>query len=338
MRFGYSSHSFLSATDLSRRRRWTSGFAGLAALLALASLLAGCASAAQTSTAATGGAAGKRPTVVATTTIIADMAQNVAGDNAEVVSLLPRGADPHTFQPNPRDSQTLARAAVILENGAGFESWLNKLVESSGTQAKRVAVSNGAKLLTMDAQGHESAAPGDGRVDPHLWLDVANGMLYVENIRDALAAADPAHADSYRANAARYLDELKALDNSIVQQVGSIPRERRKLVTNHDTFGYFAARYGFDVVGAVIPSLSPEAQPSAQDIARLVETVRQTGVGAVFAENTVSPRLAEQIARDSGAQVVGTLYTDSLGESGSAGDSYSKMMRYDVDEIVKALK
>ncbi|MFN8497081.1 MAG: zinc ABC transporter substrate-binding protein [Anaerolineae bacterium] len=327
---------------LARRwRRWAIGRAILAALLVPVWLLAACAPVSQPQ-APGGAAAGKRPTVVATTTIIADMAQNVAGDNAEVISLLPRGADPHTFQPNPRDSQTLARADIILENGANFESWLNKLVESSGTKAKRVTVSNGAKLLAMDEHGQESAASdtqgGGQRTDPHLWLDVANGMLYVENIRDALAAADPAHADAYRANADRYLGQLKALDNDIVQQVGTIPRERRKLVTNHDTFGYFAARYGFDVVGAVIPSLSPEAQPSAQDMAKVIETVRQAGVGAVFAENTVSPRLAEQIARDSGAKVVSTLYTDSLGEPGSAGDSYMKMMRYDVDQIVKALK
>ena len=319
-------------------RRWAHGLAILTALL----VLAGCAPAAPPATTGTSGGTGKRLTFVATTTIIADMAQNVAGDNAEVVSLLPRGADPHTFQPNPRDSQTLARADILLENGANFESWLNKLVESSGTKAKRVVVSDGLKLLQMDEGGHESvasAAPAsDQRVDPHLWLDVANGMKYVENIRDAMAAADPAHADAYRANAERYLGQLKELDDSIVQQVGTLPREGRKLVTNHDTFGYFAARYGFDVVGAVIHSLSPEAQPSAQDIARLVETVRQTGVRAVFAENTVSPRLAEQIARDSGARVVSTLYTDSLGEPGSAGDSYVKMMRYDVDEIVKALK
>ncbi|MFN8474080.1 MAG: zinc ABC transporter substrate-binding protein [Anaerolineae bacterium] len=309
---------------------------------ALVSLvLAGCAASSQPQTSANG-VGGKRPTVVATTTIIADMAQNVAGDNAEVISLLPRGADPHTFQPNPRDSQTLARADVILENGANFETWLDKLIESSGTKASRVVVSNGAKLLQMDAEGQESAestpqASGK-QTDPHLWFDVANGMLYVQNIRDALAAADPAHAEAYRANADRYLAQLKDLDNSIVQQVATVPREQRKLVTNHDTFGYFAARYGFDVVGAVIPSLSPEAQPSAQDIANLVQTVRQTGVRAVFAENTVSPRLAEQIARDSGAQVVSTLYTDSLGEPGKPGDSYINMMRYDVDEIVKALK
>ncbi len=326
----------VSASNMSRWRCLTQWLVLLVPLL----LLAACAPAAQGPSGSASASAGKRPTVVATTTIIADMAQNVAGDNAEVISLLPRGADPHTFQPNPRDSQTLARADIILENGANFESWLNKLVESSGTKAKRVTVSNGATLLQMDGQGHESAAPasssGDQRVDPHLWLDVANGMRYVENIRDTLVAADAAHADAYRANAERYLAQLKELDNSIVQQVGTIPKEQRKLVTNHDTFGYFAARYGFDIVGAVIPSLSSEAQPSAQDIAKLVETVKRTGVHAVFAENTVSPRLAEQIARDAGVKVVTTLYTDSLGEPGSAGDSYVNMMRYNVDQIVKA--
>ena len=320
-----------------------------------------CGAAAQTPgvpTPASGAVAAKKYTVVATTTIIADLAKNVAGDTATVTSLLGPGVDPHTFQPAPRDSQILAGADLILENGLGYEEWLDQVIQNSGTKARRVVVSKG--LTPRRAEGaaeiHDAASfkaeddesdhmdqvtllPAQQLAyDPHLWLDAQAAMTYVENIRDALVQYDIRNAAAYRANAQPYLDQLKELDAYLTQQANSLPQERRKLVTNHETFGYFAARYGFEVVGTVIPSVSAEAQPSAQDVARLVDKVKAQQVPAVFAESTVNPRLAEQIARDAGVKVVTTLYTDSLSEAGKPADTYIKMMRFDMDEIVKALR
>ena len=308
--------------------------------------------------AATGAPSGKKMTVVATTTIIADLAKNVAGDTATVTSLLTPGVDPHTFQPAPRDSQILAGADLILENGLGYEEWLEQVIQNSGTKARRIVVSKGLTPRRGAGAGevHDAAAfkaeddesdhmdqvtllPGQKLAyDPHMWLDVQAAMKYVENIRDALVQYDIRNATAYRANAEPYLAQLKDLDAYLTQEAASLPQERRKLVTNHETFGYFAERYGFEVVGAVIPSVSAEAQPSAQDVARLVDAIKAQRVPAVFAESTVNPRLAEQIAHDAGVKVVTTLYTDSLSEAGKPADTYVKMMRYDMDEIVKALQ
>ena len=336
-------------------------------LLALASLLfwaAACGSASPAPSAtgappnATGAPVGKKLTVVATTTIIADLARNVAGDTASVTSLLGPGVDPHTFQPAPRDSQILAGADLILENGLGYEEWLDQVIQNSGTKARRVVVSKGVtpRRAAQAGEVHDAAAfkaeddesdhmdqvtllPGQqDAYDPHMWLDVQAALKYVENTRDALAQYDIRNAAAYRANAQPYLAQLKDLDAYLAQQAASLPPERRKLVTNHDTFGYFAGRYGFEVVGTVIPSVSAEAQPSAQDVARLVDAVKAQKVPAVFAESTVNPRLAEQIARDAGVKVVTTLYTDSLSEAGKPADTYLKMMRFNIDEIVKALR
>ncbi len=335
-------------------------------LLALAILLlwaTACASAAQAPTATpapsqTGAAPGKKLVVVATTTIIADLARNVAADTASVTSLLGPGVDPHTFQPAPRDSQTLASADVILENGLGYEEWLDQVIKNSGTKARRVVVSKGLTPRRAAGAGevHDAAAfkaeddesdhmdqvtllpKQQNAYDPHMWLDVQAAIKYVENIRDALVQYDIRNAAAYRANAQPYLAQLRDLDTYVAQQAASLPPARRKLVTNHETFGYFAERYGFEVVGTVIPSVSAEAQPSAQDVARLVDAIKAQGVPAVFAETTVNPRLAEQIARDARVKVVTTLYTDALSDAGKPADTYLKMMRFDIDEMVKALK
>jgi ABC-type Zn uptake system ZnuABC Zn-binding protein ZnuA len=272
--------------------------------------------------------------VVATTTILGDLARNVAGDRAVVVTLLPANADPHTFEPTPRDSQKLASADLLLYNGAGLEQWLEPLIASSGTRASKVTVSRGIRTRQMPAD----YAPNKMVDDPHMWFDVQNAIVYTTNIRDALVAADPANAEAYRANAEKYRAQLLELDAWVQSQVAQIPPERRKLVTDHDTLNYFATRYGFTVVGTVIASVSAEAQPSAQSIAQLIETIKRENVHAVFTENTVNPALAQQIARDAGAKIVASLVTDALTDTNGPADTYVKMMRYDVQTIVEALK
>lgn len=304
----------------------------------------------------------KKLSIVATTTIIGDLAKNVIGTAADLVVLVPAGADPHTFEPAPRDSQALARADVLLENGIGLEEWLDKLITNSGTKAKSVVVSKDLKLREAEDDNHhatEVMAEDHGHdekkdeakkdepkkaddhahaFDPHLWLDVQAAIKYVENIRDGLSALDSANAATYKTNAEKYLAQLKELDAYVTQQANSIPKERRKLVTSHDTFGYFAERYGFEIIGTIIPSVSAEAQPSAKDVADLITAIKATQAPAVFTESTVNPRLAEQIAKDASVKVVTDLYTDSLSEAGKAADTYLKMMRYNIDQIVKALK
>ncbi|MCW5881441.1 MAG: zinc ABC transporter substrate-binding protein [Anaerolineae bacterium] len=303
----------------------------------------GACAAASESTATAPAGSGKPLQVVATTSILADLTKNVAGDAATVTSLLPIGSDPHSFEPSPRDSQRVANADVLIENGIGLETWLEPMIQNSGTRASRVVVSEGLTPRAGDTHaGEATLANGKGQhdheLDPHMWTNVHHVIAYVARIRDGLAAADPANAALYQANAARYTTQLQELDAFIVQQAAAIPAERRKLVTNHETFGYFADRYGFEIVGTVLPSVSAEAQPSAQDIARLVDSLKQAGATAVFTEATANPALADQIARDAGVKGVRTLYTDSLGAPGSAGDTYIKMMRYDIEQIVQALK
>ncbi len=273
--------------------------------------------------------------VVVTFSILGDLVQNVGGDKIDLHVLVAPGMDTHTFDPRPVDGVALADAAVVFENGLGFEPWFDRLFAASASKALRVVVTNGIQPRTM-AAGQEGDAQGG--VDPHAWHDVTNAMHMVENIRDGLAQADPANAATYQANAAAYLAQLKELDGWIQAQVASLPPERRKLVTTHDTFGYYAARYGFQIIGTALGSLSTEvADPSAGQIAALVREIRATGVPAVFAENIANPKLMEQIASEAGVQVAPPLYTDALGQPGTAGDTYIHMERYNTETIVRAL-
>lgn len=269
---------------------------------------------------------------VATTSILADLVANVGGDRVEVSALLPPGADPHTFSPSPNEARAVADSQILFENGAGLEEWLGELIENAGGERPTVVVSEGVTAIE-GFEHEEEVGP-----DPHMWFDPANVIIYVENIRDGLKEIDPAGAATYDANAASYIEQLRELDTENEQRLAAIPAERRKLLTNHDTFGYFAARYDFEVVGTVFEGVSTEEEPSPRQVAQLVERIREAGVPAIFAENTVNPRLAEQIADEAGVRVVTDLYTDALGEPGSEGDTYLKMMRWDVGQIVEALR
>jgi ABC-type Zn uptake system ZnuABC Zn-binding protein ZnuA len=297
--------------------------------ISLALLLAACAPLAGSGTRAPGA----RLNVVATFSILGDLVQAVAGDNVQLRTLVGPDGDTHTYEPIPADGVALAQANLIFENGLGFETWLNKLYTASGSQAKRVVVTSGV------TPGKITIGDEAGSTDPHAWQDVTYTLGMVSIIRDSLAAQDPAHAAAYQANAAAYLKQLQDLDTYIQQQANSLPAGRRKLVTNHDALGYFAARYGFTVMGDVLGSVSTEAsEPSAAEIARLIDEIKRAGVPAIFTENIENAAVIRQVAQEAGVTVAPPLYTDALGKPGTAGDSYLKMMRYNVDTIVAALK
>jgi ABC-type Zn uptake system ZnuABC Zn-binding protein ZnuA len=314
---------------------------GLPVLAALAALLAACAAPAAAPDADQGRdmaipalepvdlAAGEKLRVVATTGIVGDVAAQVGGDLIDLTVLIDPGVDPHSYQPVAADLALAEDAHVLLVNGLHLEEGLLATLESVGGTVPLVPVSAGVEVL---------AGGEHGEGDPHTWMDPANVMIWADNIAAAFSALHPAHAADYQANAAAYRVQLEALDAYIREQAARIPQANRKLVTNHEAFGYFAARYGFEVVGTVYLGASQLAEPSAGDMARLVETIRAEGVRAIFIETTVNDALARTISAEIGTPIgVYTLYTGSLGAPGSGADSYTGMMRANIDTIVAAL-
>lgn len=287
--------------------------------------------------------------VLATTTIVGDVVKNVGGDVIELSVLLPVGADPHSFQPSPQDVAKVTNADIIFANGAGLEEFLTPLLESSGATQKMVSVSEGIELLQSAEAQFEHAAetptssnetPGEhdqSAGDPHLWFDPNNVIVWTQNIVRALSEKDPGHAALFQQNGENYIKQLKELDSWIRQQVNQIPVDNRKLVTDHLVFTYFAKQYGFIQEGAVIPGYSSMAEPSAQDIAALEDTIKKYHIKAIFVGKTVNPALAERVAEDTGIKIV-RFYTGSLSEAGGEADTYLKFMRYNVSVIVQALK
>ncbi len=409
--------------------------------------------------------------VLAAESFLADIARNVAGDRLEVSSLIPVGVDPHGFEPAPADVARVADSAVLIINGAGFEGFLNEILENAGGERRVIEASaglasrsaregelavmsddelaevmcaaagepktgsvsagpdaagavavpgesglfavdltrqtdgayGGALRYTTDEAGDFQIATGAGQVvvsnaadaspveaektlalscaglaqgaimelekggayvvtlsgfqaaqamlligpaggahqhegDPHFWLDPLNVIVYVENIRDGLIQADPAGEAAYRANAEAYIAKLRELDGWIAGQVKDIPEAGRRLVTNHESFGYFADRYGFRVVGTIVPNISPTTAPSAQQMARLIDRVKETGARAIFLETGSNPKLAEQLARETGIRVVTELYSHSLSDANGPASTYLDMMRYNTQAIVTALR
>jgi zinc/manganese transport system substrate-binding protein len=301
----------------------------LGALLAL--VLAGCGGDG-------GGGSGSRPVeVVATYSILGDLVENVGGDEVEVTTLVGPNGDAHTFEPAPSDNAELAEAAVVFQNGLGFEPWLGDLYESSGSEAARVAVTDTIEPLTVAEEEHGHEGEEHAEVDPHVWHDVDNAVVMVESIRDALSEADPANARAYGRNAEEYVSDLEALDAEVREKVDSIPEEDRVLFTSHDTFGYFAERYGFEVDTALASASTEAGDPSAGQTAELVEEVERSGVPAIFADNVSDAGVMEGIASEAGVELAPPLYTDALGEPGSEGGTYVGMVRYNVSTMSEAL-
>jgi ABC-type Zn uptake system ZnuABC Zn-binding protein ZnuA len=278
---------------------------------------------------------GKTLRVLAVESFLADIAQNVAGERLKVDILIPLGLDPHAYQPTPQDVVRIAESQVLIINGAHFEEWLDKTLANAGGQRQVIEASSG--LVSRKPTAGEILDPGHIG-DPHFWLDPNNVIAYVKNIRDGLEQADPEGKVIYAQNAEAYITRLKELDQWIVAQVDLIPQARRQLVTNHESFGYFADRYGFRIVGAIIPSTSSEAAPSAQQMAALIDQIKQSGAKAIFLETGASPQLADQVAQESGAKVVTDLYTHSITTSDGEAPGYIEMMKHNVELIVAALK
>lgn len=278
--------------------------------------------------------------VMATTTIVGDVVRQVGGQAVAVTTLLPVGADPHTFQPTPREVAQVADARVIFANGAGLEEFLKPMLENAGGGAQVISLSDGIQLLQAGDESGEPAHPGEddhSAGDPHTWFDPQNVILWTQVIEKKLGELDPSDAATYTANAQAYRAELRGLDEWIQSQVEQLPAENRKLVTDHTSFTYFAARYGFEQVGALVPAYSTLAQPSAQELAALEESIRSLGVKAVFVEQAANPTLAQRVAQDSGVPVV-PLYNGSLSAPGGPAGTYIDFMRYNVAAIVKALQ
>jgi ABC-type Zn uptake system ZnuABC Zn-binding protein ZnuA len=284
------------------------------------------------------------PRVMAAEVFLADIAQVVAGDRLQVDSLMPSGADPHTYEPIPSDLVRISQAQVMIVNGAGFETWIDPLLESAS--GERLVITASAGLAPREAPKHheeealeeEHADEHAHSVDPHFWLDPLLVVRYVENIRDGLSTVDPEGAEIYAQNAAAYISELRALDEWIVSQIAAIAPERRLMVTNHESFGYYADRYGLEIVGAILPSFSTGATPSSQQVVELVEAIQEMGAAAIFLETSASPEMAQQIAEQTGAKVITGLYTHALSDLDGPAPTYLDMMRYNTTQIVEALR
>ena len=313
--------------------------------------------------------------VVATNSILGDMVENVAGDNVELTTMVGPGEDTHTFEASPSDSRALAEADLVFENGFEFETWLDDLYESSGSEARRVVVGEGIEPIEAGEHGHdhgdheghehgeetheEHEHEGDGshedhgggghehgdhghdhgEYDPHVWQDPNNAVVMVENVRDALVEADPDNENIYRQNAEEYVGQLEDLDAEIREQVETIPEENRKLVTGHQVFAYFADEYGFEIPGTAISSVTTEAaDPSAGEIAELSDEIRAEDVPAIFPEMfTTDEQVMERLANEAGVELAPPLFTGSLAEEGNEGDTYLDMMRYNAETIANAL-
>ena len=276
--------------------------------------------------------------VVASFSILGDLVSRVGGERVQVSSLVGPGSDAHVYQPTPADAKRLAQARLVVVNGLGFEGWINRLIKSSGYKGSVVVASKGSQLL--DRQPAKGGTHGKhhhhGDRDPHAWQDVRNAMQYVETIAQALSEVDPEGKPHYTENARRYQDELAALDGEIKAKFQALAPERRSVVTPHDAFAYFARAYG---VRFVAPrGVSNESEPSAADVARVIQLVKKENIPAVFMENISDARLIERIRKESGARIGGTLYSDSLTGSGGPAQSYVAMMRHNAETLLAALQ
>jgi zinc/manganese transport system substrate-binding protein len=271
---------------------------------------------------------------VATFSILSDFVKSIGGDRVEVTSLVPVNGDAHVYAPSPADAKKLSEATIVFTNGLGFEGWIPRLVKASGTKAAVVVATKGVKPRKMEEEGHDHGR-AHAEADPHAWQSVANAKIYVTNIRDALIAADPAGKGTYDDNASTYMNKLDRLDAEVKREVARIPADRRRIITTHDAFGYFKAAYGIDFIAP--QGVSTESEASAKDVAKIITQVRKQKIPAVFLENVSDPRLLERIAKESGAKVGGTLYSDALTDEKGPAPTYIDMMKHNIRTLSAAL-
>jgi zinc/manganese transport system substrate-binding protein len=280
--------------------------------------------------------------VVASFSIIGDFAKNVGGDRVTVTTLVGPDGDAHVYEPSPADATVVAKADVVLVNGLHFEGFLQRLVETSGTQATVVELTRGVTPLEFkpefaeEEEGHEAGeADGHKNIDPHAFQSIANAKIYVANVADAFCTADAAGCDTYQANAAAYTEKLDAVEKEVKDAIASIPREKRIVITSHDAFGYFEHEYGLTFRAP--EGISTEAEPSAADVARLIDQIRAEKAAAVFVENITNQRLIEQIAAETGLKIGGTLYSDALSPADGPAATYIDLMEHNIATIKGAI-
>jgi zinc/manganese transport system substrate-binding protein len=279
-----------------------------------------------------GALAADKVKAVASFSILGDMVREVGGDRIELVTLVGPNGDAHVFSPTPADAKRLAAADIFFVNGLGFEGWIDRLEKSSGFAGKVVIASQGVKPRAMVEE--ESGKP-ETITDPHAWQDLSNGKLYVANIRDGLIAADPDGRAVYEGNAAKYLDEIAKEEIAVKQAAGALPEQRRKIITSHDAFGYFGAAYGLEIIAP--EGVSTESEASAQDVAKIIRQIKKGKIPAVFLENVTDHRLLDQIARETGAKIGGTLYSDALSGPDGPAPTYLDMFRHNIGTLAAAL-
>ena len=263
------------------------------------------------------------PKVLAVESFLADITKNVSGSRLEIDTLVPLGLDPHSFEPSPGDIAKIAESDILITNGAGLEEWLKDSITGANEKIIIVECSKGLEGL---------------KGDPHFWLDPNLAKVYVQNIRDALIESDPQGKDLYNINAEKYTARLIELDKWIVEAVKKIPEGKRLLVTNHESFGYYADRYGFKVIGTIIPGSSSASSPSAKEISELIEKIKATGAKAIFLETGSDPKIANQVARETNIKIVTELYTHSITELDGPAPTYIDMIEFNTNEIVESLK
>lgn len=311
--------------------------------------------------------------VVSSFSILNDMVREIGGDKVMASAIVPANGDAHSFEPRPSDAKTLASAQLLVINGLDFEAWLPRLQQSAGYRGPQVVATQGIDALAFEGghdHAHESGQDHDdghdhdhdhdhdhghdhghghgkeqaaepphahshGSQDPHAWQSLSLAQTYISNIAQGLSQADPANADYYQRRAQDYAQRAQQLDQSIKSRLQAIPAEQRKVITSHDAFAYLGKEYGITFISLV--GVSSQAEPSAREIAQVIEQARRENIHAIFVENTVSPRLVEQVARETGAKVGGTLYSDALGKPGSGADSYLGMMKWNTDKLIEAL-
>jgi len=268
-----------------------------------------------------------KPKVVATASMIADMAKQIAGDKVSIQCIVPIGGDPHLHSPTPRDVKMVAAADLIFKNGLTFEGWLSELIENSGTKGRTVLVTEGVDVIESTTYKNSS--------DPHAWMDITNGYIYIKNIRDALIDLDPTNKAFYESQHDNYRKKLEETHAYIHKIIQTIPAERRILITSHDAFQYYGRQYGIQL--EAVMGISTDVDVQTSDMIRLNKVIKASGVPAIFMESTINPKLLQQLASDNGITIGGELYADSIGDEDSPAPSYVDMLRHNTEVIVKAL-
>ena len=270
--------------------------------------------------------------VAASFSVLGDMVKQIGGDRVVISTFVGPNGDAHVYEPTPGDAKTLSASAILVVNGLGLEGWMNRLQKSSGFKGKVITATQGIKTRQMEEEEH-----GKTRkiTDPHAWQSLANGRVYVANIRDGLIAVDPAGRDAYDANAKKFLADIDAVEQEVKDSIAKLPPARRKIITTHDAFGYFGATYGLEFIAP--EGVSTESEASAKDVAKIIRQIKAEKIPAVFLENVTDRRLLDQIARETSAKIGGTLYSDALSEPNGPAGTYLDMFRNNIQALTAAL-